>query len=86
MRCSAMGWLWITVAVLASAIALEGCKEPKREPVPPPQSQPASSAGPATSEKDPRHCHRSRGIYWFQGGIEEAFSANLTESSPVFRY
>jgi hypothetical protein len=85
MKCSAIGSLWVTVAVLAAGVALEGCKERKLEPVPPPQSQPGSSVTPETSRKDP-HCHRSRGIYWFQGGIEEAFSANLPDPTPIFRY
>jgi hypothetical protein len=82
---SAVRSVGVTVAVFAAVIALEGCKERKPEPVPPPQTHPASSAVPQTSDKEPP-CHHSRGIYWFQGGPEEAFSANLTESTPIFRY
>jgi hypothetical protein len=76
---------WFTAAVLAAAaILIAGCKERKRDPVPPPQSQPAASDRVPGQDGDPHTAHSGRhvmgasGISWFQGTIEEAFSRECT--------
>lgn len=80
--------LRVTTAALALVtIAVGGCKERKREPVPGPQSQPAASqelsARPGERHVESTHrpaAHHSgaSGISWFQGTIEEAFSRTCT--------
>jgi len=83
--------LWVTAAVLAAALAVDGCKQKKREPIPGPQARPGTAAqGHARAAGDDSD-HRTRhvgasGISWFQGTVEEAFSISCSESKSMFRY
>ncbi|TLY59919.1 MAG: hypothetical protein E6K52_11110 [Gammaproteobacteria bacterium] len=84
--------LWVTAAVLAAALAVDGCKQKKREPVPGPQARPGTTAqARARAAGDDSDPHRTRhggasGISWFQGTVEEAFSSTCAESRSMFRY
>ena len=86
--------LFITAAVVTAAIALAGCPNKRREPVPGPQS-PAAHSVPASSDErddDSRRDtstggHRASEISWFQGTLEEAFSrTSCHEPRALFRY
>jgi hypothetical protein len=77
-----------TVALALGAIAVGGCKERKREPVPGPQTQSGASQAVSPTTGAERHVESSTrpgshhtgvsGISWFQGTIEEAFSRTCT--------
>jgi hypothetical protein len=77
--------LFITAAVVTAAIALGGCPNKRRQPVPGPQSA-------AARDDDSRRTagtrgHRASEISWFQGTLEEAFSrASCDERRALFRY
>lgn len=84
--------LLMTAAVVIAAIALGGCPNKRREPVPGPQSAPAQSA-PTSNERDDdsqrtagTRGHRASEISWFQGTLEEAFSRTTCERRELFRY
>ena len=84
--------LWVTAAVLAAALAVDGCKQKKREPVPGPQARPGTAVqARARAAGDDSDFHRARhagasGISWFQGTVEEAFSSTCSESRSLFRH
>jgi len=84
--------LWVTAAVLAAALAVDGCKQKKREPVPGPQARAGTAAqARARAPGDDSDLHRTRhggasGISWFQGTVDEAFSITCAESKSMFRY
>jgi hypothetical protein len=90
----AMRSLWTGVAILTAAIAINGCKHRKEEPLPGPRAATAAQApgaaatGPA-SRASREHPTGASGISWFQGTIEEAFSKAGTKGrvgKVSFRY
>jgi hypothetical protein len=74
-----------TAAVVTAAIALGGCPDKRREPVPGPQSTPTQSAPTsedAHSSKPPTvRTHGASEISWFQGTLEEAFARRACSES-----
>jgi hypothetical protein len=79
--------LGIATVMLATTIALSGCKNRLQEPMPGPRAArppaeaiqaPAASPGetPPAPAAQPNggHRHGASGISWFQGTVEEAFS------------
>ena len=83
-----------TAAVVTAAIALGGCPNKRRQPVPGPQSPAAHSMPTSSRERDDpgrrdagAGGHRASEISWFQGTLEEAFSrTSCHEPRVLFRY
>ena len=86
--------LFITAAVVTAAIALGGCPNKRREPVPGPQSAAAHNVPASSDERDDASRRdtstggqRASEISWFQGTLEEAFSrTSCHEPRALFRY
>ncbi len=89
--------LSIAVAILATAIALGGCKYRREEPVPGPKAlgpaaeaivrpsdRPAGETQDTASHPDSGPRHGASGISWFQGTVEEAFSTSCGKCTALF--
>jgi hypothetical protein len=89
----------IVAAILATTIALAGCKNRKEEPIPGPKaSHPAAESvqapsAPSPSSRSPDRSagrggdaprHGASGISWFQGTVEEAFSTTCGNCTAMF--
>ena len=71
--------VWLTLALLAVAVASDGCK--RRSAKPAPQAQTASASLAAA----PAHGAEA-GIDWFKGDVDAAFAEAQRSNRPVFLY
>ena len=73
--------LWFTATVAAAALVLGGCPYHKQQPVPGPQSEAGGSALGRLTHGVHRE-HAPDPINWFQGTLDEAFSARACAAEP----
>jgi hypothetical protein len=73
--------LGFTATVAAAALLLGGCPYHKQQPVPGPQSEAGGSALGRLTHGVHRE-HAPDPINWFQGTLDEAFSARACAAEP----